>query len=72
MKIRAYDAATTEPIGALLGVSVTDDSVLEMVEKRKQAPRLPVQAYFEVRRRANYRTNILIFFFFFDVSKLEY
>ena len=30
-----------KPVGALVGVTVTDDSVLEMIEKREQAPRLP-------------------------------
>ena len=35
------------PVAAVLGVCVTDDSILEMVEKRKQVPRLPVMAYFE-------------------------
>jgi hypothetical protein len=32
---------------AVLGVVVTDDSVLETVEKRKRAPRLPVMVYLE-------------------------
>ena len=32
--------------GALVGVCVADESVLEMVSKRKQVPRLPVMVYF--------------------------
>nr|MCU0876018.1 hypothetical protein [Pirellulaceae bacterium] len=31
-----------KPIDAVVGVTVTDDSVLEMIERREQAPRLPV------------------------------
>jgi uncharacterized protein YfaS (alpha-2-macroglobulin family) len=36
-----------EPQAAVVGVTVTDDSVLEMIEKREQAPRLPVMVYLE-------------------------
>ncbi len=36
-----------KPVPAVVGVSVTDDSVLEMVEKREQAPRLPVMLFLE-------------------------
>jgi hypothetical protein len=36
-----------EPVPAVVGLTVTDDSVLEMVEKRDQAPRLPVMVYLE-------------------------
>jgi hypothetical protein len=43
--------ATTDdagkPLGALVGLSVTDDSVLEMIEKREQAPRLPAMVLLE-------------------------
>ncbi len=35
------------PVGAVVGVTVTDDSVLEMIEKREQAPRLPVMVLVE-------------------------
>jgi len=35
------------PIESIVGLTATDDSVLEMVEKREQAPRLPVMALFE-------------------------
>ncbi|MBI2942650.1 MAG: A-macroglobulin complement component [Candidatus Wallbacteria bacterium] len=34
---------TGEPIAATVGLSVVDDAVLETVEKRDRAPRLPVQ-----------------------------
>ncbi|MGC4117769.1 MAG: alpha-2-macroglobulin family protein [Myxococcales bacterium] len=34
-------------VSALVGLTVTDDSVLEMIEKREQAPRLPVMALLE-------------------------
>ncbi|MFI5380507.1 MAG: MG2 domain-containing protein, partial [Tepidisphaerales bacterium] len=36
-----------KPIGAVVGLTVTDDSVLEMIEKREQAPRLPVMVLLE-------------------------
>lgn len=36
-----------KPVAAVVGLSVTDDSVLEMVEKREQAPRLPVMVMLE-------------------------
>jgi uncharacterized protein YfaS (alpha-2-macroglobulin family) len=36
-----------EPQSAMVGLTVTDDSVLEMIEKREQAPRLPVMVYLE-------------------------
>ncbi len=36
-----------DPISANIGVQIADDSVLEMVEKRKQAPRLPAMALLE-------------------------
>jgi alpha-2-macroglobulin-like protein len=43
--------ATTDdkgkPVGAVVGLTVTDSSVLEMIEKREQAPRLPVMVLLE-------------------------
>ncbi|HYE17135.1 MAG TPA: MG2 domain-containing protein [Tepidisphaeraceae bacterium] len=36
-----------KPLAATVGVSVTDDAVLEMVEKREQAPRLPAMVLLE-------------------------
>jgi len=38
---------TGKPVSALVGLTVTDSSVLEMIEKREQAPRLPVMVLFE-------------------------
>ena len=35
------------PVEAVVGVSVTDDALLEMTEKRDQAPGLPVMVYLE-------------------------
>ena len=35
------------PTEAVVGVTITDDSVLEMIEKREQAPRLPVMVFLE-------------------------
>ncbi len=36
-----------KPVEAVVGVTITDDAVLEMIEKREQAPRLPVMVYLE-------------------------
>jgi len=38
---------TGKPVGALVGLTVTDSSVLEMIEKREQAGRLPVMVLLE-------------------------
>ena len=39
--------ATGKPVSSVVGVTVTDDSVLEMIDKREQAPRLPVMVFLE-------------------------
>jgi hypothetical protein len=39
--------AKGNPISAIVGLTVTDDSVLEMIEKRDQAPQLPVMVLLE-------------------------
>jgi len=36
-----------KPVGTMVGLTVTDSSVLEMIEKREQAPRLPVMVLLE-------------------------
>ena len=36
-----------KPVGAFVGLTVADSSVLEMIEKREQAPRLPVMVLLE-------------------------
>ena len=38
---------TGKPISAVVGITVTDESVLEMIDKREQAPRLPVMVLLE-------------------------
>ena len=47
----SLDILTTDengkPVEAVVGLTVTDDSVLEMIEKREQAPRLPEMVYLE-------------------------
>ena len=46
-----FDILTTDaegkPVSAVVGLTVTDDSVLEMVETRDQPPRLPVMVLLE-------------------------
>jgi len=39
--------ADGKPVSAVVGLTVTDDSVLEMIEKREQAPRLPAMVFLE-------------------------
>jgi uncharacterized protein YfaS (alpha-2-macroglobulin family) len=46
LKIKATDA-DGKPVSTVVGITVTDDSVLEMVEKREKAPRLPVMVFLE-------------------------
>ncbi|MBX9685380.1 MAG: hypothetical protein K2X27_01685, partial [Candidatus Obscuribacterales bacterium] len=46
LTVKTTDAAG-KPVSAVVGVTVADDSVLEMIEKREQAPRLPVMLYLE-------------------------
>ena len=47
----SIDITTTDehgkPVEAVVGLTVTDDAVLEIIEKREQAPRLPVMVYLE-------------------------
>ena len=46
LKIRTTDGRGL-PIGATVGVAISDDSVLEMVETREQAPALPAMVLLE-------------------------
>lgn len=39
--------ADGKPVPAMVGLTVTDDSVLELIEKREQAPHLPVMVFLE-------------------------
>ncbi|NQT39200.1 MAG: A-macroglobulin complement component, partial [Planctomycetes bacterium] len=39
--------ASGEPVAAVVGLTVTDDTVQEMIETREQAPRLPVMVLLE-------------------------
>lgn len=36
-----------KPVSSIVGLTVTDDTVLELVDKREQAPRLPVMVFLE-------------------------
>ena len=38
---------TGHPVSAVVGITATDDSVLEMIDKREQTPRLPVMVLLE-------------------------
>ncbi len=46
LTVKATDESG-KPVSAVVGITVTDNSVLEMVEKREQAPRLPVMVFLE-------------------------
>lgn len=46
LQIRTIDSAG-EPVSAVAGLTVTDDSVLEMIETREQAPNLPAMVFLE-------------------------
>jgi alpha-2-macroglobulin-like protein len=46
LTLRTTDEAG-KPVSAMVGLTVTDDSVLEMIETREQAPRLPVMVLLE-------------------------
>jgi len=46
LSIKTVDE-NNKPVGAVVGVTVTDESVLEMIEKREQPPRLPVMVLLE-------------------------
>ena len=49
-KARLHLKTTDErgaPTSAVVGLTVTDDTVLEMIEKREQSPRLPVMVFLE-------------------------
>jgi alpha-2-macroglobulin-like protein len=47
VKLTARATLDGKPVSAVLGLTVTDDSVLEMIERREQAPDLPVMAFLE-------------------------
>jgi hypothetical protein len=47
VKLTARATRDGQPVAALLGLTVTDDAVLEMIEKREQAPSLPVMVLLE-------------------------
>jgi len=46
LTVKTTDSAG-KPLSALVGLTVTDDSILEMIDKREQAPRLPLMVLFE-------------------------
>ncbi|MCP3059217.1 MG2 domain-containing protein [Myxococcus sp. K38C18041901] len=47
VELTARTTRDGQPVTALVMLSVTDDSVLQLVEKREQAPRLPVMVLLE-------------------------
>src|SRR5262245_16929833 len=46
LRVKTLDD-TGKPVSAMVGLTVTDSSVLEMIEKREQAPLLPVMVLLE-------------------------
>lgn len=51
---------TGAPISSNVGIQVTDDAVLELVEKRKQVPRLPAMALLEPEVDQLYDSDVLL------------
>ncbi len=49
-----------KPVSAVVGLSVTDESVLELLEKREQAPRLPAMAFLETEVRELYDAHVYL------------
>ncbi|MBK7861924.1 MAG: A-macroglobulin complement component [Archangiaceae bacterium] len=47
MKLKVKTLSGGKPVSAVVGLTVTDDAVLELIEKREQAPSLPVMVYLE-------------------------
>jgi uncharacterized protein YfaS (alpha-2-macroglobulin family) len=47
VKLTARATRDGKPVAAVIGLHVTDDAVLEMIEKREQAPSLPVMVLLE-------------------------
>lgn len=46
LTVRTTDA-DGKPVSAVVGMTVTDETVLEMIDKREQAPRLPVMVFLD-------------------------
>jgi hypothetical protein len=46
LKVRTTDS-NGNPVAGTVGLTVSDDATLELIERREQAPRLPVQVYLE-------------------------
>jgi len=47
VKLTARTTQDGKPVSAMVGLTVADDSVLELIEKREQAPSLPVMVLLE-------------------------
>jgi hypothetical protein len=47
LKISTYDSETGKKVSSVLGITVTDETVLESIEKRKQAPRMTSMVFLE-------------------------
>jgi hypothetical protein len=47
VKLSVKTTSGGKPVAAVVGLTVTDDAVLELIEKREQAPQLPVMVLLE-------------------------
>jgi hypothetical protein len=47
VKLSVKTTSNGKPVSAVVGLTVTDDAVLELIEKREQAPQLPVMVLLE-------------------------
>lgn len=59
LKIKTYDQ-TGKPVSGVVGITVTDDAVLEMIETREKAPRLPAQVYLESEVRELFDSHVYL------------
>jgi hypothetical protein len=59
LKIKTFDQ-TGKPVPGFVGITVTDDAVLEMIETREKAPRLPVQVYLEHEVRELFDSHVYL------------
>jgi hypothetical protein len=59
LKIKTLDQ-TGKPVAGVVGITVTDDAVLEMIETREKAPRLPVQVFLEHEVRELFDSHVYL------------
>ncbi|MBN1900171.1 A-macroglobulin complement component, partial [Candidatus Sumerlaeota bacterium] len=59
LKIKTLDQ-TGKPVAGVVGITITDDAVLEMIETREKAPRLPAQVFLEHEARELFDSHVYL------------